>query len=206
MKKITDYFYNYPLTFCLIGMNTIMFIFAFNHGGVTNPVTLTKLGALTKETMDQGEYYRLISSMFLHYGWIHFLANMHALKSIGHFLESSLGKRKFGTLYLISGVIGNIATYGLMNGNTIALGASGAIFGLFGCLLGLTFFQPSRFGHVRNQTIKLVLINVIITLLIPFLSKGAHFGGLLTGIVFSIYFSILYYVGNWIGKKRRYTY
>jgi len=206
MKKFTDYFYNYPLTFCLIGMNTIMFVFAFNHGGVTNPVTLTKLGALTKETIDQGQYYRLVSSMFLHYGWIHFLANMHALKSIGSFLEGSMGKRKYGTLYVVSGVIGNIATYGLIGEENIALGASGAIFGLFGCLLGFTILQPSNYGHVRGQTIKLVTINVLITLLIPFLSKGAHFGGLITGVLFSIYFSILYYVGNWIGKKRRYTY
>src|SRR5690606_12288461 len=81
-----------------------------------------------------GEYYRFLTSMFLHYGIIHLLFNMYVLWVVGQYLERELGAVRYLSLYLVSGLGGGVLTYLLSAPNTAAAGASGCIFGLFGAM------------------------------------------------------------------------
>jgi membrane associated rhomboid family serine protease len=137
-----------------------------------------------------GEYYRLISSMFLHYGVVHLALNMWALWVVGGVLEPLLGRARFLALYLISGIGGGVATYltaglGLMLFNsplfggfaTPTAGASGAVFGLFGAF----YVVLRRLGQDTRMITMILVVNLVFTFLVPFISVAGHLGGLVVG-------------------------
>ena len=133
-----------------------------------------------------GEYYRLITGAFIHVSFFHILFNMYALKIIGSQIETFYGKWKFLFIYLFSALIGSLLSI-LLNGNTPSVGASGAIFGLFGAMLYFGYFYRVYFG---NTIIKQILPIIILNLLIGFVFTGidnfAHIGGLVGGIIASV--------------------
>ena len=137
-----------------------------------------------------GEFYRLITSMFLHYGVIHLALNMFALWVVGGVLEPLLGRARFLALYLISGIGGSVAVYltaglgvflfnnPLFGGlSTPTAGASGAVFGLFGAF----YVVLRRLGRDTSMITAILVINLIFTFLVPFISVAGHLGGLVTG-------------------------
>jgi membrane associated rhomboid family serine protease len=124
-----------------------------------------------------GEYYRLFTSMFLHYGLLHLLMNMWALWILGRVLEAMLGPARFLALYLLSGLGGNVAVYLFSNQHAPTAGASGAIFGLFGALI----IVLRRLRRSVASVLPVLVINLIFTLSVPGISIAAHFGGLVTG-------------------------
>jgi membrane associated rhomboid family serine protease len=126
-----------------------------------------------------GEYYRLITSMFLHFGVLHLLMNMWALWVLGRLLEAALGPWRFLALYMISGLGGSVAVYYFGNPHGLAAGASGAIFGLFGALIVVL----RRLGRSIASVLPILVINLVFTLAVPGISIAAHFGGLVTGLV-----------------------
>jgi membrane associated rhomboid family serine protease len=127
-----------------------------------------------------GEWYRLITSAFLHQQLWHTGLNMMALWFLGPTLEAALGRVRFIALYLLSALGGNVLTYMLMAHNQLSLGASGAIFGLFGA----TAVLMRRMRYDMRPIAVLLLINLVITFL-PGLNIAwqAHLGGLLVGAV-----------------------
>jgi membrane associated rhomboid family serine protease len=127
--------------------------------------------------VSNGEYYRLVTSMFVHYGPIHLLANMWALWVIGRVLESALGPLRYTILYFVAGIGGSVAVY-LFAPSVQSAGASGAIFGLFAAL----FIIFKRLRLDTSQLVPVIVINVIISFA-PGISFAAHFGGAVTGAI-----------------------
>lgn len=149
----------------------------------------------TAEGVVNGEYYRLLTSMFLHYGVIHLLLNMWALWVVGGVLEPLLGRVRFLALYLVSGLGGSVAVY-LTTGiaaelfnrqmfgafNSATAGASGAVFGLFGAF----YVVLRRMRRDTSGITVLLVINLIFTLTVPGISVAGHLGGLVTGALAAV--------------------
>ena len=175
------------VTYALIAVNIIIFILMYVLGnGSTDNQTLVNFGANNAELVRSGEYYRLLSAIFLHIGVVHLLFNMYALYIIGPQLESFYGKAKFLTIYLISGIIGNLFA-NIFEVNTLGAGASGAIFGLFGALLYFGYHYRVYLGSViRTQLLPVIVLNLLIGFTTPSISSSAHIGGLIGGILISM--------------------
>jgi membrane associated rhomboid family serine protease len=128
-----------------------------------------------------GEFYRLFTAMFLHYGAIHLLMNMWALWVLGRTLESALGPVRFLGLYLIAGLGGNVAAY-VFSPDARTAGASTAIFGLFAAL----FVIMRRLGRDTSAVIPILVINLVFTFAVPNISIAGHLGGLVTGAAMAL--------------------
>lgn len=126
----------------------------------------------------EGQWYRLVTSMFLHGSYIHILSNMLSLWWIGGPLEAALGRARYITLYFASGLAGSALTYLLAEPNTASLGASGAIFGLFGAIAVLV----RRQRYDMRPIIAMLVINLIITFGFNGIAWQAHVGGLVAGV------------------------
>lgn len=126
-----------------------------------------------------GDYYRLVTSMFLHYGLVHLLLNMWALWVLGRDLEYVLGPFRFIALYLLAGLGGSVAVYYFGQQNGLTAGASGAIFGLFGAI----FVVLKRLGRDTSAVVPVLVLNLVITFAIPGISIAGHLGGLVWGAV-----------------------
>ncbi|KUN24295.1 rhomboid family intramembrane serine protease [Streptomyces antibioticus] len=132
------------------------------------------------EGVAEGQWYRLLTVMFLHGGYIHIIFNMLSLWWIGGPLEAALGRARYLTLYFVSGLAGSALTYLLAAPNQPSLGASGAIFGLFGA----TGVLMRHRNYDLRPIIALLVINLIFTFNPSFnISWQAHIGGLVGGIV-----------------------
>ncbi|WP_320775508.1 rhomboid family intramembrane serine protease [Streptomyces sp. CRN 30] len=132
------------------------------------------------EGVADGQWYRLLTSMFLHGSYIHILFNMLSLWWIGGPLEAALGRARYLALYLVSGLAGSALTYLIAEPNQPSLGASGAIFGLFGA----TAVLLRRLNYDMRPVIALLAINLIFTFSPGFnIAWQAHIGGLVAGVV-----------------------
>jgi len=126
-----------------------------------------------------GDWWRLITAAFLHYGPIHLGLNMFSLYFAGSILEQLIGRWRFVILYLVAGLAGSAGAL-YISPNSITAGASGAIFGVLGGLLVL-----ERRGNIATggQVLGLIVLNLVLTFAIPGISIGGHIGGLIAGIV-----------------------
>lgn len=157
-----------------------------NVGLVTQPFEVVGKGALVPALVARGEVWRLVSSMFLHTGFIHLALNMLSLYFLGAFMEAAFRRTRFLALYLTSGLAGGIAYlyFGAFDGSVV--GASGAIFGLLGGALGYSLRRGtfSWQNPLIRQLLILTAINLYIGFSIPNISNAAHIGGLLSGLAF----------------------
>ncbi|ORB64702.1 rhomboid family intramembrane serine protease [Mycolicibacterium tusciae] len=163
---------NTPLvTYVLIGINVVMFVLQ------TMSSELERALVLFAPAVADGEWYRLLTSAFLHYGPMHIVFNMWALYVIGPPLEIALGRLRFSSLYLMSALGGSVVVYLLSTLGGQTAGASGAVFGLFGA----TFVVGRRLNMDTRWVIGLIAINLVITFVVPNISWQGHLGGLVTG-------------------------
>ncbi|SBT49420.1 rhomboid family intramembrane serine protease [Micromonospora auratinigra] len=125
----------------------------------------------------EGQWYRLVTAMFLHYGVVHLLLNMWALWVLGRTLEAVLGPLRFLALYLLAGLGGNVAVYLFSAPNRPSAGASTAIFGLFAAI----FVIMRRLGRDTSSIVPILVINLIFTFTVPGISIAGHLGGLVVG-------------------------
>ena len=184
----------WPVTLILIGVNAAVFLaLEWASGPKTIDVlrTLDRFGALVHHKVWEGQYWRLVTPMFLHFGLLHFGFNMYALLVLGRIVEPFLGLRRFAVLYFASGVSGCIASLLFTKG--ISVGASGAIFGLLGALLAVEYMvhgtllgllKPTRGGSV----VPIILINLVLGVSISVIDNNAHMGGLAGGFAVGYYF------------------
>jgi membrane associated rhomboid family serine protease len=133
-------------------------------------------GAVTHCGVADGEYYRLFTAMFMHYGALHLLMNMYALWILGRTLEAFLGPARFLALYLVAGLGGNVAAYVFQPG-ALSAGASTAIFGLFAAL----FLVLRKLGLSTASVVPVIVINLIFTFTIKGISIYGHVGGFVVG-------------------------
>lgn len=124
-----------------------------------------------------GEYYRLLTSAFLHGGIVHLLLNMYALYLFGPQLEAALGRLRFIVLYVVSALGGSALSYAFASPVQPSLGASGAVFGLLGAYLVIN----RRLGRDNTGVLMLLAINLAYGFLVPNIDWRAHVGGLVTG-------------------------
>ncbi|MDR7279943.1 membrane associated rhomboid family serine protease [Catenuloplanes atrovinosus] len=123
-----------------------------------------------------GGYYRLFTAMFIHFGILHLLMNMWALWILGRQLEIALGPLRFLALYTLAGLGGNVAAL-LIDPGAISAGASTAIFGLFAAL----FVLLRRLGRDTSAVLPVLIVNLVITFVVPSISIAGHIGGLVVG-------------------------
>lgn len=129
--------------------------------------------------LNNGEYWRLITVALTHGGLAHLFFNMYALLVLGNSLESAIGRNKFLALFLISQVGASFASIYFGAINVVSVGASGAIFGLFGAMIVVS----KRFGLEVKQIYVIVGINFAIGFIFPGIDWHAHLGGLISGFI-----------------------
>lgn len=180
-----------PCTVALIAVNVIVFLFLSFRGMTEDGMFLLEHGAMYVPYMiEKGEYYRIFTSMFLHFGFDHLLNNMVILAAIGWNLEYEIGQLKFVLLYLFSGLGGNLlsAYWDIRVGDyAVSAGASGAIFGVIGALLYVAIRNRGRIGDISGKGLVLM---IILSLYYGYSSGGvdnmAHIGGLIAGFLLSV--------------------
>lgn len=175
------------VTFSLIAINILIFILMYLIGnGSEDTRTLINFGAVSTPLIKNGQYYRLITSAFLHIGIIHLLCNMYSLYIIGPTIEHFFGKAKYIIIYLYSAIMGSLFAMLFQGYNTISAGASGAIFGLLGALLYFGFSYRGYVGNrIINQVLSVILLNLFIGFSMAGISNAAHIGGLIGGLAMS---------------------
>ncbi len=170
------------VTYALIGINVAMYLaelvlqtFFMSHGQM-----LLVLGAKENTLITVGQYWRLLTAAFLHSGLSHIACNMFALFIWGRNAEALLGRARYLAVYLVSGAFGTLLSY--LCSPAVAVGASGAIFGLFGALLYFRLRHRRMFDQVFGIQ---VLIIIGMNLAMGFMGQGVdnfgHIGGLLGG-------------------------
>lgn len=174
---------NVIVTPVLIGVNILMFVLMYIFGvGSEDINTLLSFGAMYGPLVRNGEVYRLITAAFLHVGIIHLVFNMYALNVIGTQIEKLLGKTKYLLIYLISAISGSLLS--MIFTDSVAAGASGAIFGLLGGLLYFGYHYRMYLGSVlKNQIIPLIVLNLLLGFILSGVDNSAHIGGLIGGIL-----------------------
>lgn len=182
-----SYLRYYPVTSLLLAANIVMFIVEMVYGGSNDSYTLLRLGAVTNVPMLDTEWWRLFAAMFLHAGFRHLFSNCFAILVFAPPLERLMGHFKYILLYVLSGVIGNIislAVYQRSADYHIAVGASGAVYGIYGAFLFIALFQRHLMDESSRKTLySLLMIGVVYSLAVPQINWIAHFGGLLAGFL-----------------------
>ncbi len=140
----------------------------------------------TPDVLGNHEYWRILTAMFLHFDWIHIGVNMLSLYFIGRLAERVFGPWRYLLIYFVSGIFGGILTLFLADPNAAALGASGAIFGVFGAL-GVFFWLNRRaLGGMVGQWMFFLLFNLALTFYVSTIAVSDHIGGLSMGLLLGL--------------------
>lgn len=161
------------VTYSLMAINVVAFLVQSAQSSVERRFALFPLAVA------DGEYYRLATSAFLHYGVLHLALNMWALYVVGQALEAWLGRTRFLALYALSALGGSVMVYQFSSLNTLTAGASGAIFGMFGAM----FVMARRMNFDVRPIALLIVLNLAITFGVSGISWQGHIGGLIAGSV-----------------------
>ncbi len=181
------------VTFIIIGLNVLVFFWETMSGGSEKIDVLLKCGAsYAPYIFEDGQWYRIITSMFVHIGVEHIASNMICLIAVGQYVENYFGRTKYVIIYIVAGIIGNILSLmvDMKTGSfAVSAGASGAISGLIGTLIVLAIDPETRkiFPMYR-------VLMAIVLVMIPSregIDVAAHIGGLLGGI--AVGYTFYYY-------------
>ena len=138
-----------------------------------------------------GEYYRLFTAMFLHANLTHLIFNMYALYVAGPQVERYYGRLKYLFIYILGGLMGSVFSCVFMDSNTYGIGASGAIFALFGSITYFTYYYRATLQNLlRSQIVPVILVNIVLGFMIPGVDVMAHIGGLIGGVLVSMWIGI----------------
>jgi rhomboid protease GluP len=168
----------------LLGIIVVVFLVELLLGGASGRV-LIRLGAMVPVLVAFGEYWRLITAMFLHVGLIHLLLNSWGLFLLGNLVEGVFGSARFVAIYFVTGFCASAASFAFGSSNRIAAGASGAIFGLLGAWLAYNWRRRELFlaqANLRGVLI-LIAINLVLGFSVPGIDNTAHIGGLVAGVL-----------------------
>jgi membrane associated rhomboid family serine protease len=155
-------------------------------GNITNG-TIVRDGALVPFLVTQdNQWWRIVTSGFLHASIIHIGVNMISLYSLGRFIESAVGGAKMALIYAVSLLCAGLGAVYFSQPDIPTLGASGAIFGLFGALFAIGFKLGKPGMQLIKANIGLLAINLIITFAVPMISKQEHLAGLIAGFVLTL--------------------
>ncbi|KGX90864.1 hypothetical protein N781_05690 [Pontibacillus halophilus JSM 076056 = DSM 19796] len=172
-------------TYAFLAIIVLMFAWMEYTGSSLNTQHLIDFGAKYNPAIVDGEWWRFVTSMFLHIGFVHFALNSLALYYIGNAVERMYGSWRFVVIYMLSGVIGSLTSFALTP--SVSAGASGAIYGLFGALLFFGVVERKLFLRtIGPNLIFILIINIAFSVVSPQIDNGAHFGGLAAGFLVSM--------------------
>jgi len=181
-ESFSQYIRFYPVISTIVAINIIIYLLC-SLPIFPNDEIIFRLVAFNL-FIYEGEWYRLLSSIFTHASFTHVLFNCFSLVIFGPILEKMLGKGKFIFTYLVTGIAANIITYIVQPLTYSHLGASGAIFGLFGVYLFIILYRKYLMTDFNKQTIQIILIfSLIMTFLQPNINITAHLMGLVAGFL-----------------------
>ncbi len=189
VDRLRVFYEKSKVTFILLAIMVVYFIFMTLNGGTTSIENLVKYGAMFPPFVTEyDQYYRFITSIFIHIGAMHILFNGYALYVFGPQIERLMGPKKYLLFFVLTGIGGNIATY-IFNYVSVSAGASGSLFGLFGAFLYLVVRHPQVVTPEGKRSIlQLLGINLALTFFVPSISITAHLGGLIMGFLLSFVF------------------
>lgn len=178
-----------PVTYGLLAAYVAVFVVGTISGGRASPIVV--LGAQINDAVQAGQWWRVLTATLLHDGLTHLAFNGYALYVLGPQLERGVGSAAFAALYLAAGLAGGIAFLVGAPG-PVAVGASGAIFGLFGAYLAAAWAnRDTPAGRAGlTQLGVLLAINLALPLLIPRIAWQAHLGGLLAGVAVGLAWAV----------------
>jgi len=167
------------VTKALVGMNVGVYLLELALGGQINGTgnEIYTNGVLYGPLVAAGDWWRLISAAFLHYGPLHLGMNMLALWLFGAAVEQALGRGRYLLLYLVSGLAGSAGAL-ILSPESLTVGASGAIFGILGAAFVL---ERQKTYVLGGSAVSIIALNLAFTLFIPGISIGGHLGGLVGG-------------------------
>lgn len=190
LDKKKDYQITYQvkkpiLTYGLIAINILVYLALVLYertSGISYGQLIIQFGAKVNNLILEGEYWRLITPIFLHGSLMHLLVNCYSLYIIGSLVERLYGRGRFITSYLIAGILGNLCSFLFVPGPSV--GASGAIFGLMGILLYFGLERPLQFKvYFGSSIITTILINLVYGFSSTGIDNFAHLGGLIGGFL-----------------------
>lgn len=178
-----------PVTSCLLAINLTVFAVMMLYGaGLWHSSTGVQLawGANFGPATQDGQWWRLFTAMFVHFGIIHLALNMWALWDVGRLVERLYGRPRFVVLYLVSGVVGNLLSLAIQGNRAVSGGASGAIFSLYGALLIFLWRERRQvdrreFKWLFGAASVFTLLILGMGLVVPGIDNAAHVGGLVAG-------------------------
>lgn len=175
-----------PVTAVLIALNVIAFVAELATGGGVSGFSSSLSGAVLQNGVffgpgvADGEWWRIVTSGFLHLGFLHIALNMYLLYMLGQLLEPAIGSVRFAAIYICSLVAGSLGSL-LLQPTAAAAGASGAVFGLMGA--AIVAARSRGINPWESGIGGLLVLNLIITFAVPGIAKGGHLGGLVGGMV-----------------------
>lgn len=181
-ESFKEFIRYYPIVSFIISIHIVLYLL-IDLPFFPNGWLFESLAGVNLYIVD-GEYWRLVTPIFIHASFPHMLFNSFSLVLFGPALEQIVGKGKFIFVYLTAGVAANIATLVIQPLTYIHVGASGAIFGLFGFFMALIKFKKDLISRNNSQIIiTITIIGVIMTFLQPNINVTAHLFGLLAGFL-----------------------
>lgn len=186
----------FPVTYSIMAACVAVYIaMSISSGNFAAPTVenVLRWGGTGPQIILQGEWWRLVTAVFVHIGIIHIASNMYVFWGLGMIAERLLGRDNFLAAYLLTGIAGNVLTL-LLKPNIVGAGASGAIFGLAGVLISVLQFgrlsvPRERLTPLKKEVVKLALYNLLIGAIIPAINNIAHLGGLLYGLFLGAIFA-----------------
>ncbi|MCT6841142.1 MAG: rhomboid family intramembrane serine protease [Bombilactobacillus mellis] len=179
-------------TYTILLIQVIVFGWEILQGGSENISALVAAGAKVNGLVAQGQWWRLITPIFVHIGWQHILINSLTLYFMGQQLEFLYGPLKFIGLYLLSGIGGNLMSFAFGSSASLSAGASTSLFGLFGLYvtLGLIFRKNEVIRQWAQQFLLLIILNLGTDIFMGGIDIWGHIGGALTGCLLGFVISV----------------
>ena len=182
LEKVFQHKESY-ITYFLIALNVLFYFVPLLFGDDSAVIASYSVHG---PSIRNGEYYRLLTGIFLHGSIWHLGFNCYALYSVGSQIENYLGRMKYICIYLFSGIIGSLFSMSF-SGTAASIGASGAIFGLMGALLYFGYYYRIYLGNVaKTQILPLILLNLGMGFMLPGVDNFAHIGGLVGGLMITM--------------------
>lgn len=175
-----------PATFILIALNVAAFLAEIASGGGGFQISGSSLVfdyGLFGPFVSEGEWYRIVTSGFLHASLFHVLFNMFALYFLGRLLEPAIGTPRFVAVYIVSLLGGSFGAL-LLSPDVLTIGASGAVFGIFGAAFVVA--RHRGFDALASSIGIIILLNLAFSFGAAHISLGAHLGGLVAGLLCSL--------------------
>ena len=181
----------FPVVGILLIINLIYFLFLELNGGSKNWLTLVYYGAKEGLSISRGEYWRLLTPIFMHIGFFHLVVNSFGLIVFGPIMEKIFGPTRFLLIYIMTGIWGNIFSF--ISGISVGAGASGALFGVAGSYAAYLYLNKDDLGKFGRESLVglswIVGINIIFGFTVSGIDNSAHLGGLISGIIIGYFLS-----------------